>query len=380
MLLTSFQYSEHKGKPSEWILERTDFWSINLIVGQNASGKSRTLNVIAGLAKVLSNRNLSFGNGYYKVVFETDKKKEIVFEINIANWEVKSEMLQINGETVLKRGSKKGTKRNEYLKGEKVEFQIPPNEIAVMRRDDIQYPYLEHLFKWSENVRHFRFNTELGKNTLAIQDSRLKATDPSFKETDKVIDIFNRGKKEFSQKFISNVIKDICDIGYDITDIKLGEMISVTIETNIADKVFGIVVQEKDRKGITDQNSMSMGMFRAIAIIIHFNYYELAKISGTVLIDDIGEGLDYERSTKLIKLLIDKSKKTNIQLFMTTNDRFVMNNTVLEYWHIVQRKGGKLKMLNHLTSKETFEDFKFTGLSNFDFFQSGFFREGFKKE
>jgi ABC-type lipoprotein export system ATPase subunit len=45
-----------------------------------------------------------------------------------------------------------------------------------------------------------------------------------------------------------------------------------------------------------------------------------------VLIDDIGEGLDYERSSNLIKLLLKKMKKESIQLIMSTNDRFVMNN------------------------------------------------------
>lgn len=54
-----------------------------------------------------------------------------------------------------------------------------------------------------------------------------------------------------------------------------------------------------------------------LSLIVHFNYYEFAKIPGVVLIDDIGEGLDYERSTKLIKLLISKAEKSeNMQLYV----------------------------------------------------------------
>ena len=131
---------------------------------------------------------------------------------------------------------------------------------------------------------------------------------------------------------------------------------------------------------MTDQTDMSMGMFRALSIIIHFNYYELEKIPGCVLIDDIGEGLDYERSTELIKLLIAKveSSVSNIQLFMSTNDRFVMNSVDLKYWQIIDRVGGKVNYYNIKNSSQVFDDFKFTGLNNFDFFATDFFKTGFK--
>jgi len=56
------------------------------------------------------------------------------------------------------------------------------------------------------------------------------------------------------------------------------------------------------------------------------------------LIDDIGEGLDYERSKKLIDLIIQKAKKYAVQLIMTTNDRFVINKTPLEYWLVIKRE------------------------------------------
>lgn len=40
-------------------------------------------------------------------------------------------------------------------------------------------------------------------------------------------------------------------------------------------------------------------MYRALAVIIHLNYLLLAKKTSCILIDDIGEGLDFERSTAL---------------------------------------------------------------------------------
>jgi len=57
---------------------------------------------------------------------------------------------------------------------------------------------------------------------------------------------------------------------------------------------------------------------------------------------------------------------------MSTNDRFVMNNVPLEYWHIIQRSGGHCKIYNYENSKGTFDNFAYTGLSNFDFFTTDF--------
>ena len=99
------------------------------------------------------------------------------------------------------------------------------------------------------------------------------------------------------------------------------------------------------------------------------------------IIDDIGEGLDFERSTKLIELLISKAEKNpNMQLLMSTNDSFVMNSVDLKYWQIIDRVGCQVNYYNYSNSPKTFEDYKLTGLNHFDFFASGFFKDGFSDE
>ena len=99
-----------------------------------------------------------------------------------------------------------------------------------------------------------------------------------------------------------------------------------------------------------------------------------------MLIDDIGEGLDFERSTALIKLLIDKAKESAVQLIMTTNDRFTMNSVPLEYWSVIHRVGGKCRVFNYDNSRKIFDEFVYTGLSNFDFFATEFYEKGFDEK
>jgi hypothetical protein len=95
------------------------------------------------------------------------------------------------------------------------------------------------------------------------------------------------------------------------------------------------------------------------------------------LIDDIGEGLDYTRSTALISLLMNKVEWTKMQLIISTNDQFVMDAMPLKYWSVIKRSAGFAKMYNYLNSKKLFDSFQFTGLGNFDFFSSNYYlKEG----
>jgi hypothetical protein len=84
------------------------------------------------------------------------------------------------------------------------------------------------------------------------------------------------------------------------------------------------------------------------------------------------EGLDFARSDALIKTIISKAEKTQMQLLMASNDRFVMNGVPLKYWTVLDREGSIVHVYNESNSREVFESFKFTGLNNFDFLATDF--------
>src|SRR5205823_8580893 len=123
-------------------------------------------------------------------------------------------------------------------------------------------------------------------------------------------------------------------------------------------------VKESGIEGLIYQAALSQGMFRALSVLIQVNYCQLSKRAHCVIIDDIGEGLDYDRSSLLIELLRKKAKDANFQLIMSTNDKFVMNHVPLDEWSVLQRAGGRVSVRNIHNSKAAFEDFKFVGMSN----------------
>ena len=115
-------------------------------------------------------------------------------------------------------------------------------------------------------------------------------------------------------------------------------------------------------------------MFRALALLIFIEFLASKKVS-TLIIDDLCEGLDYHRASKLGKLLFMEETVDNIQLITTTNDSFLMDSVDIKFWNILSRNKNDVSAFNYDKNKQLFEEFKFTGLSNFDLFSSDYLLE-----
>lgn len=382
MFLKKFSYIEfEKDEYKKWVLNPFSLNNINLFVGDNASGKSRTLKYIYQLSRILLSNRFALNSGKYNVEFyDPIESKTYTFKISFKDGSIENEELFVDDRLLLSRkldGS--GSIYNDVI-DKNIEFKLPPNELISTRRDELQYPFLEKLFNWASNVRHFRFSKEEEKNRLYLIDSN-RTLSSGFNHNNianQSIEVFRNGKALFKEQFVKNIIDDFNSIGYNINDINVGVLHGIMIDSPIANKLVGLRVFEIDRNAITDQSEMSDGMFRALSLIIHYNYYQLTNKPLTVLVDDIGEGLDYNRSTNLIKLLIEKSVESNIQIIMSSNDKFVLNNTDLKYWQIVNRKANNVSIYNYKNCKEKFDEFRFLGLNNFDFYISDFCNEDFE--
>lgn len=377
MLLESIRYAEYEGTRREWKLEEFALDAINLIVGKNATGKSRILNIIGNLANLLCGyRKMEYLSGNFEVKFDNFGNK-IEYVLKYERSKILREKLTINSKTRLNRTAKSTGTIYYEKEGRNLEFQIPVNELAVFaRRDSIQHPFLDDLYSWGKSVTHYRFGTTLGQDRLAVfvkAGDRQGEQAVDLKDTHGVVVIFRKGLAELKERFFDSVIKDMGTIGYDLQHISLAKPYGLVVHGPPMGRPIGLQVQESDLRAGTDQRNMSQGMFRALSLIIQTTYSQLTSTPSCILVDDIGEGLDYERSSALIKLLVEKARGKSIQLIMATNDRFVMNSVPLEYWAIIDRTGGKCRIYNYRNSRKIFEDFKLTGLNNFDFFSSNYY-------
>lgn len=375
MRLTSLEYDQFAGEPNEWQLKGLALDSVNLLVGRNATGKSRTLNVIKGLANLLSGDvKVWFHPGNFNATFD-HHGKSANYALIFSDSKVIHEEFTVDGKRVLTRG--KGGTGKIYAEKERkeIEFQTPENELAVVtRRDNLQHSFFEPLHEWASSLYHYAFGADLGQTALVVV-TKNHGSQVNSRDTRQVVAIFRKGEKDLGDPFKEAIKKDMAAVGYPLDDVGTGPSASLIIEGPFPSEPVALFVKETSLRSNTDQSEMSQGMFRALSLIIQTTYSEMAGQPSCILIDDIGEGLDFERSCSLIKLLTNKARRSSVQLVMATNDRFVMNNVPLEAWSLLRREGTECRVYNYANSKAIFDDFKFTGMNNFDFFALDFVSE-----
>jgi hypothetical protein len=378
MFLKSISYSQFDGQPNEWKLDGLALGQVNLLVGKNAVGKSRAVSLIVTLARMLSAEiKPALASGNFHVVFDNDGTP-IEYILNYTNSHVKHERLVINGKTYLDRGTGGvGTIIAEKINLDNpIDFQTPENELAVVaRRDRIQHAYLEPLSEWGRSLRFYPFGTPLGRTTMTIvvKEPRFPLNE---NDADAVTPILRKGLNEHGAAFKDAIIRDMAAVGYPLEDIGTSPPTTVNLlSLPINAELVATYVRETGLSAITEQTEISQGMFRALAIIIHTNYAIMTRKPSCIVIDDIGEGLDFERSCSLIDLLMERTEQHAVQLIMSTNDRFIMNEVPLETWTILQRSPGRSTIYNYQNSKVYFDEFKYTGLNNFDFFATDFIHD-----
>jgi len=375
MILKALKYIRYEGEPREWritdkdedINSFVDFGNINFFVGKNASGKSRSLTVIKEIGEFFAGKrdlqDALFHAESFDALFE-DGEDVYEYLLTYKERRIVAESLRVNRHEILNREKRIiiDLDRNK---------QLPfPDDIAspfVYCLGQMNIPYFSNLALWGKLLRNYLFSNELEKRSFASDYRKLDMSPTDTNSTVYLGYTFYRGYEDFGEAYISEIKDCMHLVGYEnITNIEMRE----------SKKGFGLYIEEDGRYTIS-QMQMSQGLFRVLALFIRLVYYIMSKRSICILIDDVGEGLDFERSKAMVNTMAKKINDSNIQLFMTTNDRYVMNQIPLRYWSVIERKESKSIFHNYFNSKEIFDDFKYTGLNNFDFLTTDFYKKGF---
>ena len=346
---------------SNWELKNLQLGVVNLIVGKNSTGKTRTLQTIDLLVKMITQkRDLNWG-GQWDIKFENHKKEEIQYQFSTSFQKqgVTFEKMFLNQDLVLSRNRKyygEQAKIKNFLNKGAFEFVYPPDSKLVIHsnRDVKKYPFLEDIANWAEQSYGFKFGNISPYSLLNQQEYDLLTA------VEDIPTLF----KSLNNDDKAQILSDFNSIGYRIEKVNVQDKGEITI----------IYVKEEGIDKPIPHFKLSQGMFRALAVIVYIQYLISRKRPATIIIDDLCEGLDYERATKLGRLIFDKCLTNEIQLIATSNDSFLMEVVELKYWNVLTREGKQVEGLNSISRPEVFEDFKFTGLSNFDFFSSNFLK------
>jgi len=380
MYLKNFSFRENAGQNIEWLIDNVSLGETNLVVGKNSSGKTRTLNALSDLVSMLRGKGTTAtGPVSYELLFKNGKnlmKYELAYDLET----IRMERLYVGEELVMERGEGgTGIVKYEATPGSIfLKFEIPHDQlVCYAKRDRLQHPFIEIINGWAISLRRFNFSGDLGKSRYALKSSFESKEIDWANTTSSLVPAITVAVEEYPQ-FHELVLGDMQNIGYDLEDFGVIHFSERYGESN-QDR-YAVFTTEKGLEKQVTQRDMSQGMFRAFSVLVQVNYYILSDQKGFVIIDDIGEGLDFSRAKQLVQVLIAKAKESKIQLIMSTNDSFIMNAVEIENWAVIVREGHKISLYNYENSKEIFEEFKFTGLNNFDFLASEFFKSGFSDE
>lgn len=342
MKLINFSFSR-----DYWTLNKLDLGDVNLLVGKNAVGKSKTiLGITQIVLTLLQQYDTKEHDNFWAVLEFTDNDEHILYGFTCIQGKITREHLYVDNQTPLKRDETKAT-----LHGE--EINPPANKLVLhVRRDTIQYPYIEKVMQWAENSYGLLFN-ETDFSGDSGTNSYLMAKGESLFNMVKALPV--------------EAIKEVKEVAR-----TMNYPVSVIEAVEVSDLKAVKFIEDGVEKTVLWDTSLSKGMFRTLYLLIFVKFLASQKKPQMLLIDDLCEGLDYDRATKLGKYIFDFCLEHNIQLVASSNDSFLMDVVDIDYWNILQRDGSTVTAINKSNNPQLFEDFSFTGLNNFDLFSSDF--------
>lgn len=343
---------------SGWVLNDLVLQDLNLIVGKNASGKSRTLDALNALARaILQFDSRSIQDASWYIEFEGENSLSLSYSLHYINSEVVEERIVYNSKEVMVR-SQNDTKIWSFNKSA-FEFINPPDDKLVLhvRRDTVEYPFLEELVNWAECSFGLQFG-KISPKWINEKGYKIDLLSPMVSVTEMFNDLSDSAK--------NNILGHFRNMGYNLSHIS-------TREIKIYDGIEFMVIEEDGVEGEVFEYAISQGMLRSLYLLVFIEHLICkGEKPQLVAIDDFGEGLDYSRVTKLGKILFEVCEQNGIQLIVTSNDSFLMDVIDIKYWSVLLREGSEVKAITKNKYPQLFDDFKFTGLSNFDFFSSDY--------
>lgn len=344
MLLSSFSYKEQG-----WELSAlSPLGSVNLLVGRNATGKTRSIKALQNVLAFMLTKKLFMAPADLstEMVF-TDPTKDnwsMTYTFQIGNGLVEKESLTVDGEVLIKRTKTKALYQQATI-------TPPPHKLIVqIRRDKELFPEIEQLMSWVEGAVYVSCSDI---NSFSIMMGPEEFGNPIR---------FNEMLDALSPEERKQVLKQAKQLGYD-----LQEMITMA-----SGGLKFVMIKEKAVKNMFGDFQMSSGMLRVLYLLCFLHYIKKNDKLSLLLVDDLGESLDYGRSVRLGRKVFDTCEADGLQLIASSNDAFLMDVVDISHWQVLRRTGSKVSSINATNNKKLFDAFRLTGLSNFDLFSSDF--------
>ncbi|MCP4106938.1 MAG: hypothetical protein GY749_15600 [Desulfobacteraceae bacterium] len=205
MKLTKYAYKlVDRSGFDDWIMDEIDLQDFNLMVGKNATGKSRAMIVLTAFAGMITQTSPVY-LGNWEFTFSTDNGT-IYYNIKRFAKEIRERILA-DDKLVLERNNEI-TKLYSETKQAFDEIHPPDNKLVLhVRRDKKEYPFLENIVEWAEKTHIFMFG-QIHPDSFIGSDS--------IKRKRKIIEDIPALIDKLSDASKNKITDEFNELGYDI--------------------------------------------------------------------------------------------------------------------------------------------------------------------
>ncbi|MEG4854991.1 AAA family ATPase [Microcoleus sp. B5-D4] len=343
----------------EWDFDEIKFSSnLTLLVGVSGAGKTQILRAIIDLRRIANGKAI---NGFeWKIRFSTVNGTEFIWEGGFDT--VETNELSFEDDEKEKQDEREKssliyerlTSNNQLLilqrDLEEIRFKNSPmpklsshqSMIYILKEESVIKEAFDAL-----NKIEYRDHTINGRRFINSNQS-LQSLKNKYKTLDSIVNsdedirtklyLTYENKLDIYEKIKSRFI----DIFPQIGDLKVEHFKTDILPKAIAGKIQpGISIKEKSVPKWIREDRMSSGMLRTI---IHIAEMFLANEGSVILIDEFENSLGINCIDILTDDLIHENK--TLQFIATSHHPYIINNIPYEYWKIVTRQGGHIRICN----------------------------------
>jgi len=341
----------------DWDLDEIKFSSnLTLLVGVSGAGKTQILRAIIDLRCIANGIAIngfeweirfSTVNGIefiWKGGFDTVEENELSFEDDEKEKEDEREKssliyerLTSNNDVLIERNKKEIW----YKDREMPKLSSHQSMIYILREESEIKEAFDALNKIEYRATINNWHLINSKQSLHWLKNKYKTLDSIVNSDEDIrtkLYLTYENKLDIYEKIKSRFI----DIFPQIGDIKVEPFTTDIFPKAIAEKFQpGISIKEKSVPKWISENRMSSGM---LCTIIHIAEIFLANEGSVILIDEFENSLGINCIDILTDDLIHENK--TLQFIATSHHPYIINNIPYEYWKIVTRQGGHIRIGN----------------------------------
>lgn len=350
--------------------------SINLLVGDSGTGKTRLLNTIFNFSRQLISEKVLFP-GQWDIDFEMNNKTynyqlDVVDDPNSPGQKiVNKEKLEnlSDGKTLVIRSGNKLEWKNETLP--KIGKDV--SSIYLFREEDdiapIYYGFkrvIARRFSLDALSSNFNFNfISHDRANKIIEKKNLQALlddDINFHTRISLLKIIDLKKYEIA----TGLFKEVFPF---IESFEIAPLNKILDTMPVQVNAVSFMIKEKDIASYIPVNDISSGMQKIFLLILDII---ILDEDGILLIDEYENSLGINAINYLPELILSITNKC--QFIITSHHPYIINSIPIESWFVFHRKGHKISIKSGAEFKEKYgksKQQKFVQLINDKFYLDG---------